>query len=74
METTLDENHDPSEQVWLAQCQQTFRSLLDRLDVEFGLGTRAIVELRIEGVPWKDIMNILKKPERTCSFSGSKGI
>ncbi len=74
VETTLDENHDPSEQVWLAECQQTFRSLLDRLDVEFGLGTRAIVELRIEGVPWKDIMNILRKPVRTCSSREARAL
>jgi DNA-directed RNA polymerase specialized sigma24 family protein len=41
--------------------------LLGQLDERFGAGTRAIFELRSQGVPWKEIVAIVELSVRTCS-------
>jgi RNA polymerase sigma factor (sigma-70 family) len=49
-----------------------FEAMLAELDVKFGLGTRAIVELRAEKVPWEEIAQALEIPLRTCSYRHGK--
>jgi RNA polymerase sigma factor (sigma-70 family) len=41
--------------------------LLDQLDEVFGVGTRAIVDLRAQDVPWSEVIDIVELPLRTCS-------
>jgi DNA-directed RNA polymerase specialized sigma24 family protein len=49
------------------EIESKLESLLIELDVQFGLGTRAIVDLRTANVPWKVIATDLDIPLRTCS-------
>jgi hypothetical protein len=42
-------------------------ALLGQLDERFGAGTRAILELRSQAVPWKEVIAIVDLPLRTCS-------
>ena len=55
-----------------AELQDQLEAMLTELDVEFGLGTRAIVELRSQETPWKVIAESLDIPLRTCSDRHSK--
>jgi RNA polymerase sigma factor (sigma-70 family) len=50
-----------------AELEDKLEAMLTELDVEFGLGTRAIIELRSQKTPWKVIAESLDIPLRTCS-------
>jgi DNA-directed RNA polymerase specialized sigma subunit, sigma24 homolog len=57
----------PGQEAFLNECRAKLPGLLAKLDERFGRGTRAIVELRSQGVPWARIVEIVSLSERTCS-------
>jgi DNA-directed RNA polymerase specialized sigma24 family protein len=54
------------------ELEGNFEAMLAELDIKFGLGTRAIVDLRGQKLPWKDVVEALGIPERTCRFRHDK--
>ena len=57
----------PPEQLINAEIEAELHTLLGQLDQKFGAGTQAVVELRSQGVPWKEVVAIVELPLRTCS-------
>jgi len=47
---------------------------LQGLDVKFGIGTRAIVDFRSQGMAWRDIVHATGIPLRTCSDRHTKAM
>lgn len=53
--------------VAMAELEEELEAALTKLDERFGEGTRAIIELRAQRIPWGEISEALDIPLRTCS-------
>ena len=59
VESAADDEPNTHDQVSSIEPEARLNSLLDELDVRFGLGTRAILEFRTEKIPWEEIATIV---------------
>jgi len=72
VEVAPAETPGPLAQVLAGELELELKALLGKLDLMFGLGTRAIVEFRSKGIPWKEIVGIVVLPDRTCRLRHKK--
>jgi DNA-directed RNA polymerase specialized sigma24 family protein len=68
------EEPSPVDQALRAEDNAVVESLLAEVDAKFGLGTRAIIEFRCEGLPWEEIVKVAQLSERACRYRYKKAL
>jgi RNA polymerase sigma factor (sigma-70 family) len=72
LEGAPDNSPGPLTEAVEGELKANLEVVLDELEVRFGLGTRAIVEFRSEGMTWGEIVEALGIPLRTCTLRYQK--
>jgi len=69
-----DEWPGPLDRLIEEETEAELATFLEELDERFGVGTRAIVEFRIQGIPWDEVADLVGLPLRTCSRREAKAL